>query len=128
MAPLSVLPGRMRFENSLLVGRVEECRHLEDLLLARHGIQEISVNSRTGRILIRFDEDIISRAVIETELGNALRAAQAAGERGELSVYSNTATVPSSTAGHVILEMVLHAILPAPLDILIPAAATAFRR
>lgn len=131
MAPLSILPGRVRFETSRLVGCPEECILLEEALLSMPGVIEASASHRTGRLLVRFDESLVTRGDVEEGVGKALQAA-AAGERktGAVPVRrkSPAGGAPTSSAGQFVMEVALHALLPAPLDLLLPAAATVFRR
>ena len=135
MAPLSVLPGRMRFEANSLIGNKEGCLLIEDSFLSVAGVSEASASHRTGRVLVRFDEQLLSRHEIEEHLDSALQTAAAAQkERGaqvplaKRSTSSREASSSSSGVGHFVMEMALHAFLPAPLDLLLPMAATGFRR
>ncbi len=132
MAPLSVLPGRVRFEASILIGCKEGCLLLEESMLSVQGVMEASASHRTGRVLVRFAESIVTRNDIEGYVRRALQAIATPGERetGVCSVRRKTPSrgVSSSTAGQFVMEMALHALLPAPLDLLLPAAATVFRR
>lgn len=133
MAPLSVLPGRLRFESNSLIGSREACLLLEDAVSSIQGVTEASASHRTGRILVMFDEKLVSRSEIEGHLGKALQAVAMKKERGSgLSQYKRGAAprgASSSTGvGHFVMEMALHAFLPAPLDLLLPMAATGLRR
>ncbi|HBG06142.1 MAG: hypothetical protein A2075_02470 [Geobacteraceae bacterium GWC2_58_44] len=133
MAPLSVLPGRLRFESNSLIGSKEGCLLLEESLFSVQGVSEASASHRTGRILVRFDENLVSRSEIEGHLAAALQAVAVQKERGpELSPVRRAAPSragsSSSGVGHFVMEMALHAFLPAPLDLLLPTAATVFRR
>lgn len=131
MAPLSVLPGRVRFETCCLVGCQEECILLEESILSTPGVMEASASHRTGRVLVRFDETVVTRADIEERLAKTLASITAGGHRtGTVPARRKNADsgVPSSTAGHFIMEMALHTLLPAPLDLLLPAAAAVLRR
>lgn len=132
MAPLSVLPGRMRFEAVCLMGSKDGCTCLEDAILSVTGVSEASASHRTGRVLVRFDEKLISRSEIEEQLGMALQSVAKQKETGAAylpvrrNVHSREGSSPG--VGHFVMEMALHAFLPAPLDLLLPTAATAFRR
>lgn len=132
MAPLSVLPGRLRFEANSLIGSREACLQLEDNILSMGGVNEASASHRTGRILVRFDDKLVTRSEIEAQLGRALEAAATQKERGPQSspIRRSAASraASSSGVGHFMMEMALHAFLPAPLDLLLPTAATVFRR
>jgi len=132
MAPLSVLPGRLRFEAACLLGSKDGCTFLEDAILAVTGVSEASASHRTGRVLVRFDENLVSRIEIEEHLESALQAVAKHKESGAQYKPARR-PVPSRDAspqgvGHFVMEMALHAFLPAPLDLLLPTAATAFRR
>lgn len=131
MAPLSVLPGRLRFEANCLVGSKEGCASLEESVLSVPGISEASASHRTGRVLVRFDESLITLSEVEEHLGTALRSVAEQKETGAKYLPARRA-VPSREAtsgvGHFVMEMALHAFLPAPLDLLLPTAATVLRR
>ena len=132
MAPLSVLPGRLRFETNSLIGSRNACLLLEDALMSVRGASETSASHRTGRVLVRFEESLVTCGEIEAHLGRALQAVVMRQERGsEFSpVRRNAASRNASSpgVGHFFMEMALHAFLPAPLDLLLPTAATVFRR
>ncbi len=132
MAPLSVLPGRVRFEASILIGCKEGCLLLEESMLSVQGVIEASASHRTGRVLVRFDESTVTRSDIEEQVGRALQAISTPGDRktGVCAVRWKAPSrgASSSHAGNFVIEMALHALLPAPLDILLPAAATVLRR
>ncbi len=131
MAPLSVLPGRVRFETSELIGCKEGCIFLEKNLLSVKGVVEVLTSHRTGSILVKFDESLVTRKGIDVYVGKALQVVTTKGE-WQAGVQSDRRESPfrgsSFNAGHFAMEMALHAFLPAPLDLLLPAAATAFRR
>ena len=132
MAPLSVLPGRVRFETNSLVGNREGCLLLEESVLSKQGVVEVSASHRTGSVLVKFDESLVTRSDIEVYLEKALQVAAAEPMKKEAAPLSVTRKSPasgnSSHAGHFIMEVALHALLPAPLDFLLPVAATALRR
>ena len=132
MAPLSVLPGRLRFEANGLIGNREGCLLLEESICSVQGVSEASASHRTGRVLVRFDESLVTRGEIEEHLGLALQevAARKGGgsESGPVRRGSLNRGPSSPGVGHFIMEMALHAFLPAPLDFLLPMAATVSRR
>ena len=131
MAPLSVLPGRLRFETNSLIGGEDGCLFLEGSILSLKGVSEVSASHRTGRILVIFDENLVSRSEIEEHLDRALQTVLMLKERGleipRLKHAAPSRGASSNGVGHFMMEMALHAFLPAPLDLLLPAA-TAFRR
>lgn len=132
MAPLSVLPGRVRFETNSLVGCREECLLLEEYMLSKQGVVDVAASHRTGRVLVKFDEGLVTRSDIEGYLEKALKAAADDPMKKEAAPLSVTRKSPasgnSSHAGHFVMEVALHALLPSPFDFLLPVAATALRR
>ncbi|MEW6593630.1 MAG: HMA2 domain-containing protein [Thermodesulfobacteriota bacterium] len=132
MAPLSILPGRIRLATKGLMGRWDGCCLLEGKLRAVEGVTHASANPRTGRILISYDETLASRDDIENEVRKALQDIDAADEQKSerhppFRRRALDIAVPSPT-GHVLMDVALHVLLPAPLDLLLPAAATLLRR
>jgi hypothetical protein len=130
MAPVSVLPGRLRYETNSLIGSKEGCLLLEESILAVQGVKEASASHRTGSVLVRFDESLITRSEIEGHLDHALQAVAIQKEKGAgvPQFQRSSRGASSSGVGHFFMEMALHAFLPAPLDLLLPTAATVFRR
>lgn len=129
MAPLSVTPGRLRFELHTLLNNCEGCDVLEDSLLCLKGVSEVSASHRTGRVLIRFDEKVVSHAEIQERISCAIDTLALLKQQGmgQPSVRRGAAARNESSVGHFVMEMALHAFLPAPLDLLFPAA-TALRK
>jgi hypothetical protein len=135
MSPLSVLPGRVRYGINALKGCQEKSEQLAGHILATGGVTEATVSHRTGSVLVCFDETRVSRDELELQLQKALQAA-AEPCPGALATQPRPAPVTASvappavglTAGELFLEVALHALLPAPLDLLLPAAATVLRR
>ncbi|WP_026840041.1 HMA2 domain-containing protein [Citrifermentans bremense] len=128
MAPLSVLPGRLRFEANCLTGRGKVCELLEESMRSLPGVSEVSASHRTGRVLVRFDEAAVSRTEIEGHLTSSLQTVSLHKENGDLAQLRRISSDRNeSSVGHFVMEMALHAFLPAPLDFLLPAA-TAFRK
>lgn len=130
MAPLSVLPGRIRFEASCLIANRDGCDLLERSILSLRGVSEFTSSHRTGRVLVRFDESLVSRSEIEEHLDRALQTVPARNGGAELPYVRRSSAVrgDSHGVGHFVMEMALHAFLPAPLDLLLPTAATVLRR
>lgn len=133
MAPVSILPGRIRLEAPLLVGRAEECRRLDRRLAALDGVREVAVNSRTGRILVRFDEAAVRREEFLQRIAQLLAGVDR--EEAEPAVQPGASGKPapvraglsSQVARHLLVDAVAHTLLPGPLHLLVPAMA-AFRR
>lgn len=71
---LSNVPGRVRFENSSLIGQMQLCRHLQKKIMEMGGVIDVSVNHRTGRILARFDESRIRLDPLIEQIEEVLNA------------------------------------------------------
>jgi len=56
MVQRSQSPGRVRLEETSLIGNLAQCRFVQERLELEVGISEAEVNYRTGRLLVRFDE------------------------------------------------------------------------
>ncbi|SNB45501.1 HMA2 domain-containing protein [Geobacter sp. DSM 9736] len=132
MAPLSVLPGRVRFETKCLIGCRMKCLHLEEVMGSKQGVIAVSASHRTGSVLVKYDESLVSRSNIEVYVGEALVTVSAEGntEMVHLPALRKPSFGRDSTinAGHIVMEFALHTLLPAPLDFLLPAAASVLRR
>ncbi len=125
MAPLSILPGRIRLESQELVGKPHVCRYLQKHIMHYlHGLTEMTVNHKTGRILVRFDECQIDRQDLTQRIKQIMHeAVENASEDGQLSaVEKNSTPLVTRHALHAITDMVAHAIFPKPLNTLIPMA------
>ncbi len=131
MAPLSVLPGRLRFEAASLIGNKAASFLVGDMMLSRKGVKEATASHRTGRVLVLFDEGVVSRSEVEGRLASALQVVERLKEAGAsvppLRRPGASREASSHRVGQFVMEMALHAFLPAPLDLLLPTAA-AFRR
>lgn len=130
MEPLSVLPGRVRLQPKGLTGCREGSQFLEERIRSVNGVKEVSASHRTGTVLVRFDEVLLSRGKLESEMKMALQE-MAKSERNPAGfVIRNLTSRAASSyhAGHLMIEMALHLFLPPPLDLLLPAAATVFRK
>ncbi len=129
MAPLSILPGRIRFENRSLIGRHDQCCQLEHFLSSWAEVQKASVNPRTGRILIRYDEKSICREQLTERLGNYITPQGGAllpaipVNVSKQSMGHNQLTHSPKPSKHFVRDMLIHAVLPSPLDLLVPAVA-----
>jgi hypothetical protein len=127
MAPLSILPGRIRLESETVKGRYRLCTALEQRVRSIEGVIEASVNHRTGRVLVRFDENRIERAAltdlvkstverITPDEGAHWSAPQGKGQ-GEVAA--------ADIAKGVIVDAALHVLLPRPFNLLLPLALRA---
>jgi hypothetical protein len=130
MAPVSILPGRIRLESPQLLGRPEECRRLHRRLAALAGVREVAVNFRTGRILVRFDEGSVRREELLPQITQLLAGVGQA--EAEPVAQAGAAGRPaparggfsSQVARQLLLDAVTHALLPGPLHLLVPAMST----
>ncbi len=134
MAPLSILPGRIRFESRSLIGKHEQCLQLEQLLRSWSEVQDVLANHRTGRVLVRFDEEAISREDLTKEISELLATGKCFRQAPEPATSALSQDQPARPVRsghltrHLLRDMVAHAILPAPLDLLVPTALAALRR
>ncbi|BCS53186.1 HMA2 domain-containing protein [Geobacter sp. SVR] len=125
MAPLSILPGRIRIESTLVAGRRDIIRSFEQRIMETPGTLEVSVNHRTGRILVRYDEAVVSRDLLCETISAALEALRF----GELPLpphpdHSGSRDREPAAAKHtrnILLDMAAHVLLPKPFDLLVPA-------
>ncbi len=130
MAPLSYLPGRVRFECRFLVGKAFRCQQLESHLAGWPEVIEATANHRTGRLLIRFDEDVIRREELTLKLTEFLASDECRLASSEVSVpkVSESQQAKSSATRHLVRDLLVHAVLPTPLDMLVPAALAVAKR
>lgn len=131
MEPVSVLPGRVRLQPKGLVGCRDGSLFLEERIRSVNGVKEVSASHRTGTVLVRFDEVLLSRGKLEREVKRALLDILAQTDvkpAGFAALSSTYRAASASHAGQFLMEMALHLFVPAPLDLLLPAAATVFRK
>jgi hypothetical protein len=128
MAPLSILPGRIRIESPLVTGRREITRSFEQRILETPGTLEVSVNHRTGRILVRYDETVVSRDLLCKRISAALDALRCGDlplppqQNGDTSAREDRDTpAPSNHTRNILLDVAAHVLLPKPFDLLVPA-------
>jgi cation transport ATPase len=132
MAPLSILPGRIRYENESLRGDICGCRHLEARLNCAEGVVEASANHRTGRITIRFDESRVDRNYLEEQVKNARYCNKVRLYPNSTHLSESVGKTPkaqqSGMTGHTVIDVLAHAFLPKPFNILLPMALQTIRR
>ncbi|MCL4501255.1 MAG: hypothetical protein M1438_05290 [Deltaproteobacteria bacterium] len=134
MAPLSILPGRIRFESYLLKGQRALCRFLEQEVAAIEGVFEVEANRRTGRILVKFDEEVLNQDILINRLEKMLATckecpnlqAEPPGRCGESGEKSEGIT--SSLPCQLLVDLAVNALMPRPLDLILPAALALLRR
>ena len=122
MAPLSILPGRVRFETETLIGNERGCRYLEEQLMSLSGVMEVSVNHRTGRILVVFDENRIDVNIIKNHSCDVQKQIEAGSFEVTAASTSAKKNVSAGGVRQALFEAIAHAVLPMPLNILVPAA------
>lgn len=128
MAPLSILPGRIRFESRYLIGKPHICRYLkESIVNYLGGLKEVTANHKTGRILVRFDERQIDRQTLTQHINQIVKeGAEKAANSWRFSAEEKNSKPPVARhALHALTDVVAHAILPMPLNALIPMAIKA---
>ncbi|MBW7898103.1 hypothetical protein B188_07450 [Candidatus Brocadiaceae bacterium B188] len=128
MAPLSILPGRIRFESQYLMGKSHICRYLKESIVEYlGGLTEVTANHKTGRILVLFDERCIDRQTLTQYISRVLKeCAEKAADSWQFSAEEeNSKPPPARHALHALTDAVAHAILPMPLNALVPMAIKA---
>jgi len=128
MAPLSILPGRIRFESRYLVGKPHLCRYLQERIISYlKGLTEVTVNHRTGRILVGFDENQIDRQTLTQHINQIIKEGEERTTDGRLlSVEKkNSKIFLTTTAKHALMDVFAHVVLPKPLNVLVPIALNA---
>ena len=127
MAPLSVLPGRVRFESQLIIGKVMDCRYLNEGISSISGVLDSSVNHRTGRILVRFNENLVDKETLIQRIKEIMESTPHKIDALELMPYHK-----ERHSKHVLFQgligVVARAILPKPLNMLLPMAINVMRR
>ncbi len=126
MAPLSVIPGRIRLESHELIGKRHGCMSLTNKINSVKGIIKTDINPRTGRILIIFDDSQIIAADLITkvkEFLNAMAVEPFAGNMlSEIQDTNRNNKVISNAFIHAAIDIAGHALLPKPLRFLFPLA------
>ena len=131
MAPLSVLPGRVRFESQLIIGKVMDCRYLNEGISSISGVLDSSVNHRTGRILIRFNESIIDKEALIQRIKEIMKFMPHKIDAPEFVSYHrewHSRDIAKHVLPQTLIDVVAHAVLPKPLNLLLPVAINAMRR
>lgn len=130
MAPLSIVPGRVRYEVGSLIGKKDLCGALEEAVTALSGIIEVSASHRTGRLLVKFDEGMVSHADLTGRLTTLLaRLRENGGRLPAIPLQRQRREGKSSRLpGHLAFDVIAHALLPKPFDILVPTAMNLFGR
>ncbi|MBM4066861.1 MAG: hypothetical protein FJ266_14710 [Planctomycetes bacterium] len=128
MAPLSILPGRIRFESKYLIGKLHICRYMQEHIVScSNGIIEVAVNHRTGRILVKFDENRIDRQALTQHINHIVKEGEEKVAGGWLvsAEKKNSKIFFTNTTKHALMDVVAQMILPKPLNVLVPVALNA---
>jgi hypothetical protein len=131
MAPLSILPGRVRFADERLIGNKERSRHLEAEIGVLPGVKLVRAAHRSGRILVEFNEMQLPHDELVARIREAL-----AGEVPPMESRHPVAAVPPRPdkkqpplfSRSILADVALHLLLPGPLDLLLPALGPSLRR
>lgn len=124
MTPLSVLPGRIRAENPSLTGKINYCHNLQKQIAGLDGVIEASVNHRTGRILVRFDETCLNHDSILLYFNHILNLMDSCPMEKfvpNASVFNIKGGLPIGIK-YSLIDIVSHVVLPKPFNILLHIA------
>jgi len=123
MAPLSILPGRVRYADSRLIGNESLACHLESRICQLPGIRLVSASHRTGRVLVEFNECHVSRDDLAQRINSMLSDApcHCRWTTGALCTPVARGKHSPFAPDRILADMALHLILPAPFDLLLPA-------
>lgn len=124
MALLSALPGRIRFENKHLIGRLHICGYMQEHVNNYvKGISEITANYRTGRVLVKFDEKRVDRQTIIQYIHHVTKEYREKMNSDSLSLKKKNLKLPITTIiNHPLMETVVRATFPKPLNVFVPMA------
>lgn len=91
------------------------------------GVTLVTVSHRTGRILVEFCEKHVQREELVEGIGSIFSH-----ELPSAATDDYLKTLPEKTlplfSSRIFADMALHLLLPAPLDLLVPAVGSALRR
>ncbi|WP_333654144.1 HMA2 domain-containing protein [Dissulfurispira sp.] len=124
MAPLSILPGRVRFESPGIVGQLKTCSSLRESICRLDGVLDASVNYRTGRILVKFNEYAADGDKIAGKIKELIKNAPLMKTRiTDIGIQKDKGA--HGIVRHAIIDAVAGAILPRPLNVIAPLFITA---
>jgi hypothetical protein len=126
MSSLSILPGRVRFESPDIIGKFKASEYLEREFGRLNGVLEASVNHRTGRMLIRFDENLSDRIAITKGMKEIIKNMH--DEQLKTGFYGPQKTSGTGLLKHALIDAVAHSLLPKPFNILLPLAINIIKR
>jgi hypothetical protein len=117
-------------ECEAILGRREISCALEHRITRTSGVLGATVNFRTGRVLVRFDETITSRAELGEKIEILLNDSATCGgclDAAPAGVAKPAVAASKPFGRNLLLDLVVNAILPRPFDLLVPAIS-ALRR
>lgn len=129
MAPLSILPGRIRFESPDIVGQFKASEYLVNEIKKLDGMLEASVNHRTGRILVRFNENLADRITITKSIKEIIK--NMPDEQFKifpLVKKGRRNLTRTRLLKHALIDVITHALLPKPFGILLPLAINTLKK
>ncbi len=126
MTPLSILPGRVRLENPDIIWNFTASEYLEREFGRLNGVIEASVNHRTGRILIIFNENLSAVPTIIKGVKEIIK--NMSYERLKARFYEIQRTPDTGLLKHALIDAAAHALLPKPFNILLPLAINSIKR
>jgi len=126
MAPLSVLPGRIRFESPDIIGKFKASEYLAKEIEKLDGVLEVLVNHRTGRILVKFNESLADRITMTKDIKEILK--NMPDEQLKSGLYDIQKTAGAGLFKHALIDAVAHALLPKPLNIILPLAINTIKK
>lgn len=132
MAPVSVIPGRLRLESSDLINKRHHCRILENKISALKGVMSVEANPRTGRLLIIFNELMTDADSLRRGSKDILREMKDVQNCEITDVRAVEGKNGSSGIGnaiaHAAIDIAGHVLMPKPFNFLIPIAVNAMRK
>lgn len=129
MSIVSSIPGRIRLESRKLIGKTPLCLVIEERLNGLEGVKGADINSRTGRVLIKFDASRTSEENLMKEVRYLLE--------GYVDVQEVPAKPRTNGRGqkrmndllvHSIIDITGHMLMPKPFGLLLPLAIHAVRK
>lgn len=126
MSPLSVLPGRIRFESPDIIGQFKAHEYLVNEIEKLNGVLKVSVNHRTGRILVKFNENLVDRRIMTEDIKEIIK--NMPHEQLKTGFHDLQKTREVGLFKHALIDAVAHALLPKPLNIIVPLALNSIKR
>ena len=130
MSTISYIPGRVRIESRELINQPRRCALVAQGIKALAGVSGVEISQRTGRVLVRFDEEQIDRDLLLARLDALINNADASEnwEATHLTAGGTPVTNKKQILSHLAVDLASHVLLPGPLGVLFPFAMNAFRR